>query len=103
MAVLDFVKDVNEASEDDKLNLDVFMDLSKAFETIDLNILLDKLYHYRFRSISHAWFSDNLSNRRQYVYYNNTASSYKNSNMWCTPRVNTWPTIIYSNIKKKHL
>ena len=62
MAVLDFVKDVSEASDNDKLTLGVFMDLSKAFDTIDHNILLDKLYHYGFCGISHAWFSDYLSN-----------------------------------------
>ena len=51
MAVLDFVKDVSEASDNDKLTLGVFMDLSKAFDTIDHNILLDKLYHYGFHGI----------------------------------------------------
>ena len=77
MAVLDFVKDVSKASDNNKLTLGVFMDLSKAFDTIDHNILLDKLYHYGFRGISHAWFSDYLSNRSQYVNYNNTISSYE--------------------------
>ena len=54
------------------------MDLSKAFDTIDHNILLDKLYHYGFRGESHDWFRNYLSNRTQYVQYNNKASSLEN-------------------------
>ena len=77
LAVLDFVKEVNKAIDDDKLTVGIFMDLSKAFDTIDHTILLDKLYHYGFRGVSHAWFSDYLSNRKQYVQFNNTVSSHE--------------------------
>ena len=46
MAVLDFVISINHAIDNDKYTLAVFMDLTKAFDTIDHNILLSKLYHY---------------------------------------------------------
>ena len=52
-----------------------FVDLSKAFDTIDHKILLDKLYHYDFRGVPHAWFTNYLSNRKQIVSYNSTLSS----------------------------
>ena len=51
------------------------MDLSKVFDTIDHEILLDKLYHYGFRGVSHAWFTNYLSNRKQMVSYNSILSS----------------------------
>ena len=41
--MLDFVKNISEASDNDKLTLGVFMDLSKALNTIDHNILLDAM------------------------------------------------------------
>ena len=41
----------------------VFINLIKAFETVDHDILLDKLNHYGFRGIINDWFSSHLKNR----------------------------------------
>ncbi len=53
MAILDFINDINNVIDKDMKTIGIFMDLSKAFDTIDHDILLYKLYHYGFIGISY--------------------------------------------------
>ena len=45
----------------------VFVDLQKAFDTVDNQILLAKLNHYEICGVSNNWFKSYLSNCNQYV------------------------------------
>jgi hypothetical protein len=47
-----------------------YLDLRKAFDTINYDILSWKLYNYGIRRITHRWFSSYLENRRQYTSVN---------------------------------
>ena len=48
--------------------LAIFIDLKKAFDTVDHEILLQKMDHYGIRDISNTWFQNYLTDREQFVY-----------------------------------
>jgi hypothetical protein len=57
--------------------LSIFVDLKKAFDTVNHNILLNKLERYGIRGLPLAWFTSYLNNRKQYVKINSSFSSVK--------------------------
>ena len=52
----------------------VFLDLAKAFDLLDHELLLQKLQKYKFSYTSLQWFSSYLNDRRQIVSISNTFS-----------------------------
>ena len=54
--------------------LSVFVDFSKAFDTLSHDILLSKLHYYGFRGIVYDWFASYLSNRQQRVDFKGSIS-----------------------------
>ena len=55
--------------------INIYFDLSKAFDTLDHDILLNKLQYYGVNGSALALFRSYLTERRQYVDYNETSSS----------------------------
>ena len=59
------------------LNLTLFLDLRKAFDTVTHEILIQKMDFYGIKGIELAWFKSYLSNRMQYCCIDGTNSDYK--------------------------
>lgn len=74
MAVLDLVEKISNSIDKNKPTIGVFIDLKKAFDTVDHKILLQKLCFYGIRGTPHSWLSSYLSNRLQYVEINDCIS-----------------------------
>jgi len=77
MAIIKLVDQIVNASNKNETTAGVFLDLSKAFDTIKHNILLDKMAHYGFRGTVLDWFKNYLTDRKQFVEYNNHTSATK--------------------------
>ena len=56
--------------ETPEYTLGIFIDLKKAFDTVDHEILLKKLEFYGFRNVANTWFRNYLTGRTQYVSIN---------------------------------
>ena len=78
LATIQLVDNIIE-NMDDKKNIKtpvaIFLDLSKAFDTINFNILLDKLQYYGVSNNSLTLIKSYLTNRFQYVQYNSSESN----------------------------
>ena len=61
--------------------LAIFIDLKKAFDTVDHKILLQKMEHYGIRGTSNTWFQNYLTDREQFVSINGAQS--ETVNMIC--------------------
>jgi hypothetical protein len=70
MAVLDMVERVREVWRKKNVALGVFIDLKKAFNTVDHRILLAKLEHYGVRGETLGLLGSYLRDKFQYVVYN---------------------------------
>ena len=77
MALMILVDNLIQSLENGKYVLGVFLDFSKAFDTVNHTILLTKLYHYGIRGPAFTWFQSYLSDRQQFVTYNGIQSSMK--------------------------
>ena len=68
---------VRKALDNSDYACGIFIDLQKAFDTEDHQILLKKLEHYGVRGLANNWFKSYLTNRQQFVSVNGFNSSKK--------------------------
>ena len=67
MAILNIYSKLIDSMEQKKLSCSVFLDFAKAFNTVNHNILLQKLEYYGIREVALGLFKDYLQNRPQIV------------------------------------
>ena len=73
-AILELVTKITNAIDNNQYTMGIFLDLSKAFDTVNHAVLLYKLEHYGIRGIVFEWFKNYLQFRKQAVRYKTTKS-----------------------------
>ena len=76
-AALHLVNDLTKQMDTGKVPTNIYIDLSKSFDTLEHSILLDKLNYYGIRGVANNLFHSYISNRYQYVDFNGSISSTK--------------------------
>ena len=73
--LVSLTESIGNSLDDNKFGCGIFIDLQKAFDTVNHKMLLDKLEHYGIRGTPLQWFSSYLSNRKQFVHVNGSNST----------------------------
>ena len=74
-ALVSLTEAVRSTLDNKRLGCGIFIDLQKAFDTVNHRILLSKLEHYGIRGCALEWFRSYLSDRKQYVSVNGSNSN----------------------------
>jgi hypothetical protein len=76
-AITTFLECIYENLNNKKSSILTFIDLSKAFDSVNHDILIEKLRHYGIRNTALNWFKSYLTNRSHYVTINNICSEFR--------------------------
>jgi hypothetical protein len=71
-AVQSYIEIIQEALDTGVHLIGIFIDLTKAYDTLNHKVLLEKLLSYGIRGITNLWFKSYLTNRRQCIEINQT-------------------------------
>ena len=73
-ALITLVNKITQSLDSGDMVIGIFLELKKAFDTVNPQILVKKLYSYGMRGQLINWFKSYLENRSQYVTYNENRS-----------------------------
>ena len=76
-ALIKITEKIRESIDKGKFGCGIFIDLRKAFDTVNHEILLFKMEHYGIRGSTLKWSKSYISERKQYVYTNGEYSELK--------------------------
>ena len=94
--LISLTKDIRKNLDEGNIGCGIFVDLHKAFDTVEHDILLAKLEHYGIQGLTNEWFRFYLSNRKQYVSINGHKSSLASVLYGVTRRFSPWSPSVFN-------
>ena len=101
LAALELTDRIRREIDQNRIPFSVFLDLSKAFDTLNHNILFSKLAYYGIKSTALQWFKSYLTERQQYVAYQNVCSSTRELETG-VPQGSVFGTFVVSHICERY-
>ena len=75
LAALEITDRLTQNMDRGDISITIYLDLSKAFDTLNHEILINKLNYYGVRGTANNWFQSYLSSRNQFVSFDNQQSN----------------------------
>ena len=72
---MQLIEQMNDKFENISFTLTIFIDLSKAFDTVNHQVLISKINNYGVKGKNLSWFKSYLEDREQYLSYNNDVTN----------------------------
>ena len=66
-ALISFTESISKNLDEGNIGCGIFVDLQKAFDTVEHDVLLSKLEHSGVSGLTNEWFKSYISDRMQYV------------------------------------
>ena len=67
-ALIEIIEKIKHALDSSDIATGIYLDLKKAFDTVDHIILLKRFHHYGIREHINKWVESYLTGRKQYVH-----------------------------------
>ena len=94
LAASELTDRIRREIDQNKIPFSVFLDLSKAFDTLNHHILLSKLAYYGIKSTALQWFKSYLTECQQYVEYQDVCSSTRELET-VVPQGSVWGPLLF--------
>ena len=89
MAIIEMQDKISNAIDEGEYAVGIFLDLSKAFDTLDHYTLIAKLEYYGISGLALEWFKSYLCSHKAICIFEWSILNNASCCLWCVSRVNT--------------
>ena len=95
-ALIEITEKIKKSIDSGLYGCGIIIDLRKAFDTVNHEILLMQLQHYGIRNNLFSWFKSYLTDRKRYVSFNGQKFGNAGNKLWCPSRFCPGTTTLFT-------